>query len=886
MRRGCPTGIESGRNFFARAGINEFLPQAQFYVSSKDLVTSKGLTTRMDELGSADAAKSCTGEPYICAPGGMGRLIREKDWSATSIGSPETWPPTLKTCVELILASAFPMAIRWGPDLIMIYNDAYAPILGDKHPGGLGSPLRDVWPEIYGDLGPLNEAILRGEHAGFFKRDHLWRIRRHGDHWENARFTISYSPIPDERAAHGIGGVLATAMETTDRVDTEQKLREDTDRLEREVRQRTIEHDRIWELSDDLLAVSSFEGHFTSVNPAWSRLLGWSAEEIERMHVTELRHPDDAAVAIAQRARLVKGETTVRMENRFRHKDGSWRWLNWTLSTDRQRIYVIGRNITREKEAAQKLQERERLFRLFINGVTDYALFRLDPDGIISSWNAGAERIKGYKANEIIGRHYSQFYTEEERDAGVPQRALRAARYEGRYEAEGWRVRKDGTRFWASVVLDAIYDETGAFIGFAKITRDITERREVQIALQQTQEQLAQSQKMEAVGQLTGGVAHDFNNLLTIVIGNLEIAQRTTATLRDSVAGRLNRLLGNAMRGAQRATTLTQRLLAFSRRQPLNPRNVDLNKFIVGAAEFLQRSLGETIELESVTGAGVWRVEVDPDHLETCLLNLALNARDAMPDGGKLTIEAGNTFLDEGYCRAFPELEPGQYALIAVSDTGKGMSPDVQAKAFEPFFTTKGVGEGTGLGLSQVYGFVKQSRGHVRIYSEPDHGTTVKIYLPRATKLAAEESEPLPPLEDVRGELGETIVVVEDDEDVRSYLTDTLRELKYRVLSAPDAAGALAHIEGKCVRIDLLLTDVVLPGMNGRELAEKAQRLRPDLKVLFMTGYARNAIVHHGRLDPGVHLIQKPIMSDALGRRIRQLLDMGRSAKQDSPEPS
>jgi CheY-like chemotaxis protein len=257
-----------------------------------------------------------------------------------------------------------------------------------------------------------------------------------------------------------------------------------------------------------------------------------------------------------------------------------------------------------------------------------------------------------------------------------------------------------------------------------------------------------------------------------------------------------------------------------------------------------------------------------------------------MPDGGKLTIEAGNAFLDESYCRAFPELEPGQYALIAVSDTGKGMSPEVQAKAFEPFFTTKGVGEGTGLGLSQVYGFVKQSRGHVRIYSEADHGTTLKIYLPRATRLAPEESEPLPPLEDVRGDLGETIVVVEDDTDVRAYLTDTLRELKYRVLSAPDAAGALAHLQDKRVRIDLLLTDVVLPGMNGRELAKKAQRLRPDLKVLFMTGYARNAIVHHGRLDPGIHLIQKPIMSDALGRRIRHLLDMGRSAKQDSLEAS
>ncbi|HEY1361494.1 MAG TPA: PAS domain S-box protein [Xanthobacteraceae bacterium] len=813
------------------------------------------------------------GEGAMPAGGEMRRRVGDKDWSATPLGPASGWSASLRQAVELVLGSAFPMALRWGPDLVVIYNDAYAPILGDKHPGALGAPLCAVWPEIWDELGPLNTAILRGERAGFFARAQPWRIRRHGERWENARFAIGYSPVPDATAEGGIGGVLATALETTEQVDREQRLQRHTEDLEEENRKRVVERDRIWELSEDLLGVSNFAGYFTSVNPAWSRLLGWSADEIGRMHVSELRHPDDAAEANEQRARLAQGVPTVRMQNRFRHKDGSWRWLHWTLSAEHDAIYVIGRDVSNEKQAVERLAESERLLRLFVGSVTDYALFRIDADGIISSWNAGAERIKGYRADEIIGRHYSQFYTPEDRAAGLPQRALRLARETGKYEAEGWRVRQDGSRFWASVVLDAMHDEAGAFIGYAKITRDVTERREAQLALQRTQEQLAQSQKMEAVGQLTGGVAHDFNNLLTIVVGNLELAQRSAASLRDSAAGRLGGLIGNALRGAQRATTLTQRLLAFSRRQPLKPRQLELTRFLIGAAEFLQRSLGEKIEIKQVAGAGLWSVEVDPGELESALLNLALNARDAMPDGGKLTIEAGNALLDEDDCRGTPELQPGRYVMIAVSDTGTGMSAEVQARAIEPFFTTKDVGEGTGLGLSQVYGFVRQSGGHLRIYSEEGQGTTVKIYLPRAAAGAVPEPPPPAPSGDLRGQ-GETVLLVEDDADVRAYLIETLRELGYRVLAAREAAGALAWLERRDIAIDMLLTDVVLPGRNGRQVAEEAQRLRPGLQVLFMTGYARNAIVHHGRLDAGVELIQKPVAPEALARRIRRLLDL------------
>src|SRR6185369_6118947 len=333
----------------------------------------------------------------------------------------------------------------------------------------------------------------------------------------------------------------------------------------------------------------------------------------------------------------------------------------------------------------------------------------------VTTWNTGAQRIKGYDKSEIVGQHFSRFYTEEDRAAGIPQRAIDTARQTGRYEAEGWRVRKDGSRFWASVVIDAIHDDEGEFIGFAKVTRDITDRYHAQQELKETQAQLAASQKMDAIGQLSGGIAHDFNNLLMIVIGNLETAQQQATKLANAT---LTRALSNAMRGAQRAAALTSRLLAFSRRQALDPKPLDVNKFLAGSTEFLQRSLGEMIQIEMVGSAGLWMIEADPNHLESALVNLAINARDAMPDGGKLTIEGSNVFADEDYSRRNPEVAPGQYVVICVTDTGAGMTPEVASRVFEPFFTTKELGRGTGLGLSQVYGFVKQSGGHVKIYSE------------------------------------------------------------------------------------------------------------------------------------------------------------------------
>jgi signal transduction histidine kinase len=387
----------------------------------------------------------------------------------------------------------------------------------------------------------------------------------------------------------------------------------------------------------------------------------------------------------------------------------------------------------------------------------------------------------------------------------------------------------------------------------------------------QAEEALRQAQKMEAVGQLTGGVAHDFNNLLTVIMGGLDSIKRETEKQSSDIdIPRLRRMQALAFQGAERAAALTSRLLAFARRQPLAPKPINLNKLVGGLSELLRRTLGEIIELESVSAAGLWLAHADPAELENALMNLAINARDAMPDGGKLTIETANVSLDESYVSTLVEpVPPGQYAMLAVSDTGEGMSKETIDRVFEPFFTTKKAGKGTGLGLSQVYGFVRQSGGHIRVYSEPGEGTTVKLYLPRDLGPEAPASEPT--VSRVDGG-SETILVVEDHEGLREYSAGVLRELGYCVLEAADGQAALELLNER-PDVDLLFTDVVLPGLNGRQLADDASELRPDLKVLFTTGYTRNAIVHNGRLDDDVSLITKPFTFVALATKVRKMLD-------------
>src|SRR5215471_16953211 len=483
--------------------------------------------------------------------------------------------------------------------------------------------------------------------------------------------------------------------------------------------------------------------------------------------------------------------------------------------------------------------ESEHQFNVLVDTVIDYAIYMLDSEGKVTTWNAGAQRMKGYSAEEIIGQNFSQFYTQEDQRAERHLASLETAKLEGRYEAEGWRVRNDGSRFWVNAVIYPIRNRAGNLTGFVKVIRDITERLQQEHALEQARNAALQSQKMEAVGQLTGGVAHDFNNLLTSILGTADLLNQ-----RDDLPEDVKAHLSSIIRSADRGASLTQRLLAFSRRQALEPRQLDVNRLVGGMSDLLRRTLGESVSIETILAGGLWKTSVDPNQLENALLNLAINARDAMASGGKLTIETGNTYLDDDYAAMHAEVTAGQYVLIAVSDTGLGMSEEVIARAFEPFYTTKPEGQGTGLGLSQVYGFVKQSGGHIKIYSELDSGTSIKIYLPRDSS-DAKAVEPIRPRVDVSVlARGETILIVEDDEDVSNFTRTALISLGYRVYEASDAVSGLKML-AEHPQILLLLSDVGLPGMNGRKLAEEAQVRRPEIKVLYTTGYARNAIVHH-----------------------------------------
>ena len=514
-----------------------------------------------------------------------------------------------------------------------------------------------------------------------------------------------------------------------------------------------------------------------------------------------------------------------------------------------------------ERQAAELAAERDRLW-----ASSQDMLVVAERGGVLRAVNPAWERVLGWTEAELLGRttDWLQIPEEMERvraDAATLPPDATTFKFEHRLRAKDGGYR---TISWTVV--------GEAELVFA-IGRDVTAERRTAEDFKRIEEQLRQAQKMEAVGQLTGGVAHDFNNLLQIVVGNLELLSRSL----PADATRQRRSVDNAMSGAKRAVTLTQRLLAFSRRQPLEPKPVSVNKLVSGMGELLSRALGETIDFETVLAGGLWRIEVDPNQLENAILNLAVNARDAMPDGGKLTIETANTRLDESYVQQNVEVTPGQYVVICVSDTGVGMDREVAARVFEPFFTTKDVGKGTGLGLSQVYGFVKQSGGHVKIYTErgdrESRGTTVKIYLPRYLGPDEEEetaAEVLLP----EGGAQETILVVEDDRDVRAYTVEVLSELGYHVLEAAEGHEALRLLRDAAVHCDLLFTDVVLPGgINGEQLAAEAHVARPGLKVLFTTGYARNAIVHQGRLDPGVRLITKPFTYADLAARIRDVLD-------------
>ena len=570
------------------------------------------------------------------------------------------------------------------------------------------------------------------------------------------------------------------------------------------------------------------EGIVTNWNVGAERIKGYRAAEVVGNHFSLFYTPEDRAAE--QPARALE---TAR-------RDGTYATEGWRVRKDETRFFAstaidalyedghfvgfanITRDITERQAAQNALQESERQFRLLVSNVTDYALYMLDPEGRVSSWNAGGERIKGYAPAEIIGQNFSRFYTEADRAAGRPARALRIARETGRYEEEGWRVRKDGSFFWASVVIDPIHEDDGKLVGYAKITRDISERRESQAALERVQRQLAESQKMDALGQLTGGVAHDFNNLLMVISGHVQTLKRIAAS--EPRAVRAAQAIEHAV---ERGATLTRQLLTFSRRQRVNPQRVDLRERIDAIREVLTSGIGNNIRFVADTAADLWQVTVDVGELEIALVNLVINARDAMPEGGTVTIAAHNATLGNGEI-----VEPGDYVAIVVEDTGVGIPEDILARVFEPFFTTKQIGKGTGLGLSQVHGFVHQAGGTVKIASTLGTGTALTIYLPRSDDgpAQAEGRE--------AGVVGTgTVLLVEDNPDVAGASTGLLEQLGYSVRWAPNAEAALEEIEHD--GIDLVFSDIVMPGrIDGLGLARIVRRRFPNLPILLATGYS------------------------------------------------
>jgi PAS domain S-box-containing protein len=671
---------------------------------------------------------------FLTGGGLMGERIAAHDWSATKLGPISGWPPALRTTLGMVLNSRFPTFMCWGPELTSFYNDAYIPILGMKI--ALGRGFREVWSEAWDTVGPIAERAWAGE-ASYFE-DLPVTSERFGYPAQHF-YSFSYSPVRDETGS--VAGILCTVFETTDKVLAINELRKKEEALRHEVAAHAADRDRLWRISPDVMAAASLAtGRFLTVNPAFTESFGWSAEEATSRPFMEMVHPDDREDVARHMMILAEGTPLVGYETRVLHKDGSHRWVQWTISPEGELLYGVARDITAEKHQAD--------------------------------------------------------------------------------------------------------------------------------ALRQAEDALRQSQKMEAVGQLTGGLAHDFNNMLAGVAGHLELMK---LRLRMGQAGDLPARIDAALGVTQRAAALTHRLLAFSRRQALDPKPTSVNALVLSMNDLICRSAGPSIALRTRLQAALWTTLCDPNQLESALLNLANNARDAMPEGGVIVIETENAVIGPLQAGRYGDLKPGEYVLVTVRDSGAGMPPDVLARAFDPFFTTKPMGQGTGLGLSMVYGFARQSGGQVRIDSSPGQGTEVRMLLPRlvaeATTTAAPVSEALLPAASRKG----TVLVVDDEADIRGVMAEVLRLQGYTVLEAADAPQALRHMHE--TRPDILVTDVGLPnGMNGRQLADQVRVQWPQLPVLLVTGYAESTVMRNETLPAQMELLTKPFAMTALAERVGAML--------------
>ena len=668
-----------------------------------------------------------------------------------------------------------------------------------------------------------------------------WRVHKDGTRfWAHAVLDC----IRDE--AGTLIGFAKITRDITARREAERALRESEQRFQTLVN--AVEDYAIYMLDP--------RGHVATWNTGARRFKGYEADEIIGDHFSRFFLPEDRRAGLP--AHILK---TAADEGRFEaegwrmRKDGTRFFAHVVVDAiHNEQGELIGfakvtRDVTERKHKEKQLYESEQRFRLLVQGVRDYAIYMLDCDGRITNWNSGAQAIKGYTEAEAVGEHFSRFYTEEDRARREPERALRVALEQGKYEREAWRVRKDGSLFWAHVLIDPIYNESGEHIGFAKVTRDATERKRAEEELRETQQALLQAQKLQALGELTGGIAHDFNNLMTVIGGSVEMLLKQP----DLLPERRDRYLRAIADTTERAAALTAQLLAFGRRQALKPEVLDLNVRIDAIGDMLRRTIGGRYEFRLELAPGLWRTEVDPTGLETAVLNAVLNARDAMPEGGRVTITTRN--IREG---------DDEHVCLAIADTGEGIAPEKLERVFEPFFTTKPVGKGTGLGLSQIHGFAAQSGGRAEIRSTLGEGTTLRLFLPRTEKELSANS-------DVASEAtipqGLRVLLVEDSDQVRDFAGQLLTDLQCEVVAAPDAEAALAQLHD--TPFDLVFTDIVMPGRSGLELASDIRAHWPTLPVLLATGYSEELVLQARR---GFPILRKPYKRDSLATAIAGLL--------------
>jgi len=815
---------------------------------------------------------------FLAGGGEMGALMRAYDWTGTPLGAPPTWPQGLRTAIRILLNTFHPMFIWWGDDLIQFYNDAYRETLDDQqHPRALGQRGREFWKEIWPLIGPQIDQVMSGG-GPTWHENQLVPVTRNGK-LTYGYWTYGYSPLDGQ---HGIGGVMVICRNVTQDHEANIALRE-----------REAELARVQEIgSIGGLEVDLRTGFRNRRSPEYLRIHGLPADAINETHEQWVArvHPEDREATERKFIEAVKsGAREYGVQYRIvRPNDGALRWISVKAIIERDEagkpLRLVGAHtdvteeiqarealLRSEEEARQlalklaelnatlaqrvreKTRERDRIW-----SVSRDLLMVADYSGAWRTVNPAWTQVLGWSESDLLDRT-SRWLEHPDDQAKTMAEVEKLASGQQTVRFENRLRHKDGSYRWLSWT--AVPDEELIYC----LARDVTEEKAAAERLKATEEALRQSQKMEAVGQLTGGIAHDFNNLLTGIVGSLDLMQTRLGQGRTES---LPRYIDAAMTSANRAAALTHRLLAFARRQPLVPKPVDANALVASLEDLLRRTIGEKLHLEIAAVSDLWSTLCDPNQLESALLNLAINARDAMPDGGRLSIATRNVHV--GTITAdTPALTPGDYICIAVTDTGTGMTPEVLARAFDPFFTTKPIGQGTGLGLSMIYGFARQSNGHVSIDSRVGLGTTVNLYLPRFEGTASEAVTGSQ--RDEHRSAGETVLVVEDEPVVRSVVVEMLQDEGYRVLEAVDGPSGLAALRGEPV-IDLLVTDVGLPGMNGRQLADQARETRPDLKILFITGYAESVAMAEGFLLPGMEMITKPFDLDVLSRRIRTMV--------------